>query len=339
MKATTTTRNALMVASGILVASLFGACSQPEHKTYGGGDTPAAGGTGGVVSASNSNLVTIPVEFSLRAGGLNLLAPADHFTISLEGCATGYTSTANELSVTLQAYKFDRGCKAKLTTFEYNSHVYVPTSGHPFTTWATNDTAIYDEANEAGTYAVNVKIMSQLDDPISGNEAVVYQFSELIKGTDNTLLEASVGASHNLTVGSQPPPSFTMFSSALVDINAQGGGQFEFVLQCTGNIGVTNVCAGVDLSTIQYKLVEDTFTADTLLIGDATTLFSTAGTSITLPGDRSPPGGVTTNGGFTTVTLDGPDLMASHRHMIFIMQANGASYQYFNVDVATLTQN
>jgi hypothetical protein len=125
---------------------------------------------------------------------------------------------------------------------------------------------------------------------------------------------------------------------SFVGVTAGGAGQFDIILECTSDIGVTDTCEGVDFTDTTYKLVEDTYTS-TMSIGDANALFPAGESSITLPGDREAPGGTTTNGGFATVTLDGPDEMANNPNMILILQAADTSYQYFNIDVSTLTQD
>jgi hypothetical protein len=329
----------------LIVAGLAASCGSPAKKTYkdDGGDsgagTESVGGISGIgVSPSARQLVTVPVTLINKAVGLNLLAPADTFTVTLVGCATGYTSTADENSTALQVYKFDKGCKAKLTTFDFNGRTYVPTAGDPFTTWAQNDTAVFDEAVPTG-HALAVKIISTIADPVVGNEDVTYQFAELIKGADQAIAAATVSDGHDLTVASQPPPSFTIKSVSFDDVTAGGAGKFTFVMECTADIAA-NVCATVDMGLLQYKLVEDTYTADTLTMAEAQAIFSTAGTAVTMPGDRVAMGASgTVHGGFTTLSTAGPNQMALHPHMILIIQANNASMQYFNVDVATLTQD
>jgi hypothetical protein len=74
-------------------------------------------------------------------------------------------------------------------------------------------------------------------------------------------------------------------------------------------------------------------------IGDAIALFPGDEVAVAMPGDLEVPSVAVTNGGFTTGTIDGPDAMALHRNMYFIIEAGNASYQYFNVDIATLTQD
>jgi len=92
------------------------------------------------------------------------------------------------------------------------------------------------------------------------------------------------------------------------------------------------------MANITYKLVKDTYSG-TLAISDAMALFPAGETTTTMGTDREAPGGATVNGGFHTVMLDGPNQMANNPNMIFIMEALDTSYQYFKVDVATLTQN
>lgn len=324
----------------IMLTMLLGACGAEEEPTkYGdeNGSGPIVSSGGG--SQDEGELVSIPVTLTNPTSLGFSLAAATTFDISLEGCATGYTSTADENSTALEVYKYDRGCKAKLTGFTYGGRTYIPTLTDPFTTWDANDTATFDEAGFPGTNAVTVKVVSQLADPISGTEAIVYQFSELIKAGTSTIAESVLGDSHSMTVGSQDPPSFTIKSIAFVGVNANGGGQFDFVLECTADIGVGNACAGVNFSDTTYKLVEDTYSS-TMVIGDADALFPAGESTITLPADRVAPGASgTTFGGFQTTTLDGPDQMALNPNMILILQSGDMSYQYFNIDVSTLTQN
>jgi len=327
----------------LLVAS---ACQKPEHSKPESTESDAGGsvagmGAGGTLSRTAQ---TVAIQVSLiRKGtaglheGFGLVASATAFDISLEGCATGYTSTADEGSTALQVYKFDRGCKAKLTGFEYGGRTYIPTVADPFTTWNAGDSALFDEAGFPGTNAITVNVISQLADPVSGTEAIVYQFSEIVKGADESILEATVGAAHTLTVDSQPPPSFTIHSVEFLGVTAAGAGQFRFTMECTTAL-VVDECENVDMADLTYKLVQDTY-ADTMNIAEANALFPAGETAVTLPGDRTAPGGVTTNGGFISATIDGPNAMATNPNMIFIIQANNTSYQYFNVDVATLTQD
>lgn len=314
-------------------------CAKSKNKTYsddGGSSSGTVSSGGGGVSQAGTQMVTIPVQLNYKTKSF-ALASATTFDISLEGCATGYTSTADENSTALQVYKFDLGCKAKLTQFTYGGRTYTPTVADPFTSWNAGDIATFDDAGNPGPNAVTVKVVSQLADPVSGNEAIVYSFSELVKGADKALMEAMLGASHSMTVDSQPPPNYTIAQVQFVGINNNGGGQFIFTLDCTAAM-TGDVCQQVDQADTTYKLVEDTYNS-TMVIGDANALFPAGETAITLPADQEAAAGLTPHGGFHTVTLDGPDQMALHPHMILILQAADTSYQYFNVDVATLTQD
>ncbi|NRA65501.1 MAG: hypothetical protein HRU19_13520 [Pseudobacteriovorax sp.] len=72
-----------------------------------------------------------------------------------------------------------------------------------------------------------------------------------------------------------------------------------------------------------------------MTLAEATTLFATAGSapnSTINVGDASFP-----NGGFESIDLTGPDQMHLNPNMILVVEADGKSYQYFNLDVSTLS--
>lgn len=98
-------------SQALLIALTAIACAQGKNKSYDDDGGAASGGTvsgtggGGTVG---QQMVTIPVELNYKSKSF-ALASATTFDISLEGCATGYTSTADENSTALQVYKFDRG--------------------------------------------------------------------------------------------------------------------------------------------------------------------------------------------------------------------------------------
>lgn len=302
------------------------------------------------VSLVNQKDLTLTDEggLSLYNKGFALAANATTFSISLASCVSGFTSTANESSTNLQVYKYDQGCLAKLTQFTINGITYsaTATGATNFTTWAENETATFANA-ASSTDLVTVKVVAQLDDPISGTEAVTYSFYDIEKGTDNTDLgQAQVGAGHTMTVSGQAAPAFNINEVRFVGMTAGGAGQFEFTLECQVALTNTNTtCKDVTLTDLDYKLVEDTYTS-TLTLAQADTIFSTAGTSVAggevvSVGGTDQDSNTLANGGFYTnnsTPLDGPATIHSKPNMIFIMRV-GSSYQYFNVDITVLTQD
>jgi hypothetical protein len=295
----------------------------------------------GQFDPNNPQITEVGVSVSEdKSGNSFRLASATAFTISLEDCASGYSSTANENSPDLQVYKFDQDCLAKLTTFEYGGVTYVPTVGDPFATWLAGDIATFEDDSDP-TSIIRVQVVSQLDSPISGTEPVEYLFSLIDKGTDESIPDTEVGDGHAIAVDGQDPPSFTIASVSFVGMTANGAGQFVFTLECTSGVtgsGATRACEGLLLDDIRYKLVQDTYSSN-MTINDAVALFPTGESSIANAAEHLDTGaGGTTNGGFVSKTLTGPDAMDDNPNMILILEAADTSYQYFNVDVTTLNQ-
>lgn len=342
--------------TSVLSTLLVLACGQQQEEFDNNRSESGSSSATNVTSERNSReFAYIPVTVAESQDsaiglydGFFLAANATSYSISLAGCASGFTSTATEASTNLQVYKYDKTCLAKLTQFAINGITYsaTATGATNFTTWAANDTATF--ANTvSSTDTVGVKVVAQLANPISGTEAVTYLFYDIEKGSDNSgLSQAVVGAGHTMTVSGQAAPSFTINAVRYVGMTAGGAGQFEFSLECSVILTNTNTtCKDVTLTDIDYKLVEDTYTS-TLTLANANTIFGTAGTSVAA-GERVVVGGTDadsntlTKGGYytnNTTPLDGPVTIHAKPNMIFIMRA-GSSYQYFNVDVTILTQN
>lgn len=289
--------------------------------------------------------ITIDLLVAEKAKSLSLTADATAFSISLEGCASGYTSTATEVSTGLQVYKFDQNCLAKLTTFTVGGIVYVPTAATPFSTWLAGDTATFEDQSDP-TNLINVTVVSQLDNPISGTEPVTYAYSQVSQGADENIADSVVGDSHVLSVGGLEAPSFTIAGVTFNGITATGGGQFVFTLECTANItgaAATTACLESNFTDLKYKLVADTY-GSTLTYADAQSIFASGPISIDTATDVVAIGaGGTVNGGFVTKSdasiLTGPDQMHLNPNMILVVEVAGTSYTYYNIDVTTLTQN
>lgn len=335
---------------GALAAT--GCARDPKQKSYEDESKSTtivrAGGGGGTQSAS---LISIPLGVEYSQFSL-LGVPATAWTVDLTSCLSGYTATVTEANLDgVEVYKDDRNCLAKLKSFTVGGVTYNTTNAGAadFTTWLANDTATF--AGPAGQI-MKVKVTSQLQSPIAGTEAIVYNFSEIDDATgDKVFLEADVSDAHSITVEGQEPPSFTIVGWNYIGMNdTTGAGQFTFKMECvddptagtptsvamTDGTATNSVCGSTDLQDVSYKLVKDTYTS-VMTITDADTVFATAGTSVTMPGDQYSDSA--TNEGFNTSTLDGPGGLgvAGNENMILIIKA-GTSYTYFNVDVTTITQ-
>lgn len=322
--------------------ALLPGCADESQEQPGDNQEDQSGSVRVVAASQQKERIKIPVGFvqadaTKSIFSLFALSPvADTWTIQMTDCLSGYGATVTEANLDgLEVYQFDRGCLAKLTQFTFGGRTYLPTAGDPFSTWQTGDTAVFDEAGEPGIAPLRLTVLSTLGDPVTGSESITYGWYDLNAGHDKNILWTTVGASAQIQDGGDLPPSYTIKSIELTGVTAGEGGQFRFVLECTSAIGITNTCESVDFADLDYKLVEDTYggTIDEPT-GDA--IFAAPGTGVTLPDDRVAPGNLgTTNGGIVTVSLDGPDNMATKPNMILIIRSYGVSYQYFNVDVAT----
>ncbi|MDB2447141.1 hypothetical protein N9W79_00805 [bacterium] len=274
--------------------------------------------------------INVPVQLTDMSGSLSLAA-ATTFDISLENCVSGFTATASELTVGgLDVYKFDQSCLAKLQEFETGGTVY--RFDNPgavgFTTWLAGDNATFTDAG--GTLSIGVSVITQLDDPVSGTEAIEYGFSIALAGTGQTIADTTVGASHTMTVGSDDAPDVEIevgsLTTSFVGMTATGAGQFVFDLECGAAIA-GNLCSGVDMTVWEVVLVEDTYGGSPSLT-NLNALF---------PGNAvvTVSGGIGTNGGFTSPTLTGPAAMHTKPNMLLVVK-NGLSYKFFDVDITTL---
>jgi hypothetical protein len=338
--------------SVLILSTLLSCQRSPEQDSY---KDESKETTFGRVSGGGAQipktLVKIPV--SVEYGYFNLLGTAaTAYSVDLTGCLSAYTTTVTEANLDgVEVYKDDRSCLAKLTSFTSGGITYNATNvgATNFTTWAANDTALFASA---GGDTIRVKVISQLASPISGTEAVVYNFSELLDGTgDYTFSEADVSDAHAITVESQEAPLFKVAAATFTGMDdVSGAPEFTFKMECVDDptsvaptsvamaagSGADTLCGANDLNAVTYKLVKDTFGSD-LTITEAETIFSTVGTSVTLPADQYQDSG--TNEGFNTATLDGPGGLgvAGNENMILILKA-GLSFTYFNIDVTTITQ-
>jgi hypothetical protein len=274
---------------------------------------------------------SVPVQMTDKSGSLSL-ASATAFNITLDGCVSGFTATATEATVGgLEVYKFDQNCLAKLTQFTSGGVTYSATNpgATDFSTWAAGDSATFTDS--VGTQSIGVSVISQLNDPVSGTEAIEYGFSVAVVGTGQSIASTTVGASHIMTVNSDDAPNVeieaTSLTTSFVGMTATGAGQFVFDFECGLAIS-GNDCDGVDMTGWEISLVQDTYAGspsqtdlDALPAGSPVTTVSA---------------GIGTNGGFTSPTLQGPAAMHNNPEMLVVIK-NGSSYKSFEVDVTVLS--
>ena len=319
---------------GRLAVSCGAEHSSQEEGAVGGVPDSTVVVTAGAGAQARTKFIPASLEKARTlAGDFSLVSSATSYSIQMSGCLSGFSGTVTQANADgLEVYKYDRGCLAKLSQFVYNGRTYLPTAGSPFTTWQAGDYAMFDEAFEPGIAPLHVAVMSTLGNPITGVETIKYVFSELLAGSGNSILWVNEGTTGNYVAGNPVASSFSVRSTQLTGLTAGEGGKFKFVLECASTIGATNVCESYDFTGTDYKLIADTYSSAPTN-SDLSTIFGSAGTSVTLPADRVAPGDQgTTNGGYITVELNGPDNMATNPNMLLVIRS-GTSYHYLNVDV------
>ena len=155
---------------------------------------------------SSSEFVSVPVELKILNNENLSLTGADSFVMILDGCTSGYTLTVTEALTSVDLYKFDEGCVLKLNialTVAGVNYNKLNSGASDFTTWTAGDIALF--TNSAGSQSIGLTVDSQLDNPISGTEAVSYTFSQVLEGADETIADSVVTDSHSVAVTGAAP--------------------------------------------------------------------------------------------------------------------------------------
>ncbi|MFK7826958.1 MAG: hypothetical protein AB8G05_22640 [Oligoflexales bacterium] len=307
-------------------------------------NNPQADGTQEDNADDFSFMVSIPIKINnelniiVSDNSLSLTGNASAYSITVDSCISGLSATINQSSASVNVYKYDRDCLAKLTTFAYDGATYTPSSSDPFTTWQAGDEAVFENTIDSNDLMF-VSLVSTLSSPVIGFETISYSFSSTLEGTSSSgILQATLGAGSDLIDGAQSAPPFSIYEMRFTGITSQNEGEFEFTFECDVSIVGTD-CNGVDLSNITYILVEDTYSSAPSH-ANAESAFSGGSTSIDTSSEKLATGeGGTTNGGFVTKSgasvLVGPQTLTTKPNMIVFLKAAGVtnSYRYFNVDI------
>ncbi|MEZ4743332.1 MAG: hypothetical protein R3B45_12950 [Bdellovibrionota bacterium] len=353
----------LIPITTLLIA--VGCGPKPEQNTY--EDESGKQSSFSPAGGQSSGLQRVSIPISVEYGAFALTGTAaTNYSVTLDDdpvgdpggastCLSSYTATVDETNLDgLEAYKDDRDCLAKLTSITVGGVTYTSTNAGAtnFTTWLANDTALFADGS---ANVIRVKVISQLDSPISGTEAIVYNFSEISDAdSDYVYSESEVSDAHLITVESQEAPKFKVKTATFVGMDdTSGAPEFTFKMECVddptsatptsvdmtsdGAWASNDRCSEVDLADIEYKLVKDTYT-DVITTTDAETIFATAGGTVTQGTDQYQDVADSYEG-FIITSIYGPGGLgvSGNENMILILKA-GISYTYYNIDVTTITQ-
>lgn len=334
----------------VLLAALLVACAEEQPVQYTDEDSESE--TTGTPTLKRR---TFPHTFRLDDGAadLRLAANATTFSIDLTGCASTHSATVTQTKAYLEVYEFDRNCLAKLTEFSLNGKTYTPKAGATFDTWLAGDLATFEVASANPADELTVTVISTIANPVVAAGEIHYQFSEVMQGDTETLGEAVVRESASLVVNGQAAPNFSINQVQLVDITADGNGEFRIQLKCNNTVTGTGndiLCDDVRLDSISMVLAEDTYALDPTET-DLQAIFTAAsgGKQIDMATEAFTAGQGTpalANGGFITANTGDADVMVmagvkpivTHPNMIFVLKS-GPSYTWFYINVTTITQS
>jgi hypothetical protein len=333
-----------------LLATLLASCAEEQPIQYTDEETEGE-------TASTTTLKRRTFPYTLKVDdaspGLRLAANATAFSIDLTDCASTHAVTVTQTKAYLEVYEFDRNCLAKLTTFTLNSKTYTPKAGSIFDTWEVGDVATFEVSGANPVDELTVTVIKTISNPVTAAGEIHYQFSEVTQGATETLGEAVVRESASLQVDGQASPNFAITQVELVDITADGNGEFRIQLECNNAVTGTGndiLCDDVRLDSIAMVLAEDTYALDpTEAQLQAIFTAASGGKAIDMATEAFTAGQGTPalpNGGFITadtndadvMVLDGVKPIVTHPNMIFVLKA-GPSYTWFYINVTTITQS
>ena len=294
-------------------------------------------------SAKNIDDVATPEPTRLKLGvnvngfALNSAPLQDSisYTISMEQCASGLTSIANNSAPYLQAYLLDHGCLAKLMSIQFRNLTWTVAPKQGFSTYKAGEKATFI-ANNDGITQLQVTVVSQLNDPITSADTVSYSFIEKQPGNDSVVTNFKISV--KTSVLGQVSPSFFLRKGDLIGITPTGAARFSFLFECDVPIvidGKTPYCHDNRLDQTRYILLKDPLDHQ-LTFDEVNTLFTNgAGMfSVTIPDDFIAAAAPYPNGGFITkqgsASLFGPDRLNQTPNLILIV-GNLGSFQLFKI--------
>lgn len=230
-------------------------------------------------------------------------------------------------AATVDVYKSDRSCLAKLTAFTFGGVSYTPKAGSEFSTWAAGDTAVFQN----GGLELTVRVDAQISATATNTDTIHYKFSEIVNSADDeTVAQAASTDALTITVDGQEAANFVIDSIVFNGVDATGAGTFTFNMSCAGAfVAGPDTCDGLAHTTIKYLLIEDVGNDNTLTMVEAQALGWGGAISNTDLGDGT--------AATSSLTGPGPLLSDTNANMFLVLQADGLSYTYYDVDVSAIS--
>ncbi len=312
--------------------------------------------------------VSVPVALEKTGSSLNLtdglgltVNTGTTLNVAVTGCASGYTYTGTITSV-VNLYNGDINCKVKLTSFILTigsstiTYSATATGATNFTTWLAGDTATFANTTGSGAASdlITVYVRNQVTQTaLTTLDTVLYNFTDVQGSTTSSAVTDAISTPVPLTVNGNAAPDFTFYDSRIVSTNANGTVNLKLQFQCPTDVTGTNPnqsCSGLSEANMDYLLVENTFSNASLSVAQVNAIFA-AGSPVAVTQDAVGAAAIgtlsnMTHGGIETGSMAtvGAPLYPNHKNQLFIIRlrngsGNTLSYEYFYVDIASLTQS
>ena len=249
---------------------------------------------------------------------------AGSYQISIDGCDSGYANSIDEMTGELNVYTGDKNCVAKLISFTYLGSTFIPSDFAPFSSYKVGDTAVYvDEFDSSSN--IHVSISETLNNPINASgERIIFEFSDVEPVLNNQNISFQ-----NSSI------NFSISNTSFVGISSEGSGQFQFALECSGDLDGT-FCDETNLFDLSYAVVDSSqfesgFTIENASAIDESYFFPVDSSNLFEDGEFN-----STSGGFLTSVLQTPGNMASSSNFVLLVKSNSGSFQYFNINLPTI---
>lgn len=320
------------LALALTFAVAVGGCGTSKSKESSLAATVAA--PMGVVFQPRASL-TEDAVFSLATNDLY------DFVVDITACSSGFTYTVTSTTAskvgTVNLYKGDTDCLAGLKSFSWDGVSYTKSGGGNLTTGS----AIFQNAGNTKQMQATVYVALDIGGIVASSKAH-FVIGEIIKGGDYEVPVASYSEPTDILGTLLEAPNFTIVAATLVSV-ASGTGvptmtiEFKCGGAVTGNNCASPTGVDQDMTKMSVSLVWDnpaTYNGS-LTYTQADTIVAALKTDIV----GGMVGAVTGGSGANVTGVVGEGALDSKRNMLVVVKyvdpvTSGASYRYFNMDLA-----
>lgn len=272
------------------------------------------------------------------------------YSIILENCASGYTSSATSTNPKLIVVKDDKGCLGKLYNFTFNNLVYTQKTGLGFNKYTVGELATFS-AKDANNieHILFVQVVTQLSSGTQSTDTVTYQFYEGSSSIASSKNSGSNSSQNTSQLDGSGSFQFNLISTLLSNTTSNGEGNFRFVLECDKPITdegspANTACEGTLFSSIDYVIIRDDNTSAVWDLTTTKAMFDSGGNPYTINpgtdiiainGPNPIKSGTLANGGFVSsiLTIQNLNLYTDARLILRSKDGSGNGIYFINFKI------